>query len=85
MSKFIHHLKGKRRRRFQEKWDEYKDEYQRLKSLGPPWMAATTAIRPYNDCPTDPKSLERYEKERIKKILTLIHNFLEIAKIKHWS
>jgi LPS O-antigen subunit length determinant protein (WzzB/FepE family) len=82
MSKFIGYLKGKRRRQFQEKWNEYKEEYQKLKNLGSAWVAATAAIIPSPDSPTSPQDLDRYEKERSQYIFNLIHDILEIAKIK---
>lgn len=34
VNRFIHNIKGKRRRRFYEKWNEYQSYYNRAKELG---------------------------------------------------
>ena len=84
MSAFIHHLKGKRKQRFQDKWNEYNGIYQKLKSLGHAWVAAIMAITPSPDSPTTPQDLDRYERDRTQNYFRIIQELLEIGKIEHW-
>jgi hypothetical protein len=84
MSALVSRLQGRRRRRFQKKWAEYRVMYQQVKSMGSAWVAATAAIIPTPDSPTAPSDLERYERERAKTVLRIIDEILEIGKNKAW-
>jgi len=84
VANFIGFLRGKRKRKFEDKWDEYKKTYEKLNSMGPPWFAATAAIIPTLDSPTTPQDLDRYETERTQYVLKLLEDLLIIAKIKNW-
>lgn len=84
MTDFIANLKGSRRRRFKKKWNEYAEQYDKLKSIGHPAIAACTAILPTEDCPTDPASLDRYERERRAAILNIYEELVNIGKKEIW-
>lgn len=83
-SAFIHHLKGRRRREFQNQLNKYSGVYEELKGLGPAWVAATAAILPTMDSPTAPQDLDRYERERTQQYYGILEELMKIGKIKHW-
>jgi hypothetical protein len=84
MTNFIPNLKGSRRKRFEKKWNEYATHYYQLKSIGFDPIAACYAILPIPDSPSDPESLDRYEKERRKTILNIYKDLLNIGNKRIW-
>jgi hypothetical protein len=84
MTNFVPKLKGFRRKRFKNKWNEYATHYDQLKSMGHPAFAACAAILPYENCPTDPASLDRYERERRVTLLNVYKDLLEIGNKRIW-
>ena len=84
MTEFVPKLKGFRRKRFKNKWNEYATHYYQLKNMGHPAFVACAAILPYEGCPTDPLSLDLYERERRVKLLNLYKDLLEIGDKKIW-
>lgn len=84
--KFIVCLPGNQRSRFQEKFNEYRNIYLFLKELGEPWMAAAVAIAPSEETLENhtPGDADKWEHDRSNELYNLIHELLEISKIKKW-
>ena len=81
---FIRNLKGKRLKKFNEKWTQYEEQYQEVNSLGVFGIGA--AIPPNLEAlhkagPDDPP---KWEADRKQKIHSIITELLKIAKIKIW-
>lgn len=81
---FIRSLKGKRLRRFNQKWTEYEEEYHGVADLGV--FGIASAIAPSAEAlatagPDDPRKWERDRKTKVHSVIT---ELLEIAKVKIW-
>lgn len=85
-SKFINHLTGNQRVSFQEILNKYREKYQELQRLGPPYIVATAAIAPSEEALNNatPSDMKIWELNRTKELYQLIHDLLEISKIKKW-
>ena len=81
---FISNLKGKRLRRFNEKWAEYEEHYKEVANRGVFGIGAAIAPSPEalaNATPDDPP---KWEADRKTEVHSIITELLEIAKIKIW-
>ena len=81
---FIRNLKGKRLRRFNEKWAEYEKHYNEIANCGVFGIGA--AIAPSSEAlanatPDDPP---KWEADRKNEVHSIITELLEIAKMKIW-
>jgi len=82
MKDFIHNLRGFRKTRFLEKWEEYENKYYEIKNLGV--LGFTTAIAPTIEELNNytPRDMERWEHNRSKELYKLIHDLLSISSKK---
>jgi hypothetical protein len=83
VAKFISHLKGKRLNRFQENWEKYKYEYQKLKNVHI-IFAATSNLLPYAEEPKNEEDLLKHAEMEYEYILGLLHGILQTSKLKTW-
>ena len=71
-SKFVRHLKGKTRKQFQDKWQEYKSHYQKLKGINVVF-AATSNLLPYKEEPKNEGDILKHAEMEYEYIFNLIH------------
>ncbi len=82
---YVNNLKGKKKKQFTKLWVSYENEYFQVQSLGN--FASIVAIAPYDaDLKKDPDASEmtRWEIDRVNRIIGLLKDLLETAKVKIW-
>jgi hypothetical protein len=83
-NRFIHNLKGAQRKKFYEKWDEYKNCYEFSKSLGSTVIVAAICPPNIDISKVTQKDIEVYDYERRKHIHVLLDELISIANKKIW-
>ena len=73
-SKFVRHLKGKTRKQFQDKWQEFKSHYQKLKGINVVF-AATSNLLPYKEEPKNEGDILKHAEMEYEYIVKLIDVF----------
>ena len=81
---FVKNLRGRRLKRFNQKWAEYEDEYNQVKDLGVtgPVVAIAPSLEALHGAGLD--DAKKWETDRKQKIHSIIAELLKIAKAKIW-
>ena len=86
MRKIIPAMNWLTKRRFLKEWQKYTNEYYKIKNLGilGPVMAIAPSVEALKRGPADPNEMNKWEDDRRRNMLRIIHNLLTISKNNKW-
>ena len=81
---FIRHLKGSRKRKFNQKWLQYEEKYYQIKQFGAMGIVMSFApnVEAMRKARSSPQDKIKWEADRRKELYNIISDLLKIAERK---